>query len=201
MRKTLAHIKMKHTLIILFTFLFLFSCKERDCEAFHLNHPVTDWMLFPDRHQAYTFTQGTLNSTVFKTLENISGFEEIRCYYCSCNQTYAMAYSNEQTDFFSAASYDSLNEGDTQISYTIDGKPVLLYLTEEDRIKGQELDGTPYNDNLNYTLIDSLTIEEIVFHDLLNIQFSDTLRISQIWVEKGSGLVAYELGNDIYIKE
>lgn len=112
-----------------------------------------------------------------------------------------MAYSNEQTDFFSAASYDSLNEGDTQISYTIDGKPVLLYLTEEDRIKGQELDGTPYNDNLNYTLIDSLTIEEIVFHDLLNIQFSDTLRISQIWVEKGSGLVAYELGNDIYIKE
>ena len=192
---------MKKTVLIFLTVFVLVSCKDRDCEAFRLTHPVADWHLFPDREELYSFSKDSLTIKLTKDRENISGFEEIRCYYCSCNQLFSSTYKSNEDNFSSFVSYDSINEDYYQISYSINDQQATLFLTPSGSIKGKESDGTPYNDNLNYEILETLTLQGSTFSHVLHIEFINSDEISEIWVEKGAGLVGFEHDEEVYIRK
>ena len=98
--------------------------------------------------------------------------------------------------------YNSLNDrDDSQIYYRVNDQQATFYLREGKTITGNWSDDSPINNHLNYSVFDSLVIDGVTFRDVLAIQFIDSLEISQFWVEKSSGLVAYEKDNMIFKKE
>lgn len=174
--------------------LTLNSCRKVECEDFNVDHEVKRWHLFPEQESVYTFGNDSFELNMDLTNLTISEFEEYRCHMCACFRDFSSTYNADSLSINSFVGYNSINDKESPtVSYSINNKYIRFYLNSDNSIRIESNDGKPYNEDVKITLKKSAEINGKTFNQVLEIDILSQNQITRMWVEYGTGLVAFEL--------
>ena len=193
---------MKQT-VVLITFLLMLTSCERDCEAFDLTRDIVKWHLFPERLQEYTFESDSLSKTLAEINYRISEFETIKCMDdCDCTRLLVSTYGDESNRFQSIIAYDQDDDYYTQpISYEIDYMELEFDISASGNIVGIDADSVPFNDYIDYEYLDTLTLGDSLYQDVLHVIVPAEQGVTDMWVAKSAGMVAFQEDSVRYIRK
>lgn len=73
-------------------------------------------------------------------------------------------------------------------------------LTNSGTINAYESNGTAYNENVEFSELETSNLKNAIYEHILLLEFLNTTKIKKNWVEKGNGLIRFEHDGNAYIR-
>ncbi len=194
---------MRRFFIILILAFLTTSC-DRDCEAFDTTREIAKWHLFPELDQTYIFYADDQERAFMKIRGNISEMETVNCAYgCSCTRGFSGEYSDEEIRIRCSIAYDPDNDPQFRlpIFYEFDGINISLDVTPAGELFGSGPDTTSTDPMIEFENLDSLTLNDNLYQDLLHLKMPEKAKMSDYWIARGIGLVAFQEDSVLFVRK
>jgi hypothetical protein len=190
-------------ILLLIVLALSFSSCERDCEAFDRSREIAKWHLFPELNSEYVFESTNEERIFIKRRGEIDKFETIKCLSdCDCTRLFTGDYEDERLNLQCVIVYDQDGEfKPTPISYDFDYRTVEFDVTSWGEIIGEENDSVPMNLGIEYENIDTITFGNTLYDKVLHVYLPNEADVSDYWIARGVGLVAFQEDSVRFIRK